>query len=180
MSNLPVDVPTTTHKIEVEKLQTLVEGKVCLELGTFCGHTAIAMVLAGAKRVFSVDNHTGDRSLGETRSLKPFLTYINRYNAWDRIVVLVGQTESIVPELDFMRFDLIFVDADHDYDSVKQDIEMTYPLLNPKGLMVFHDYDPDHEFTPDSFGVVSAVDELIKDKNMKVEDRVSSLLVVRK
>lgn len=37
-------------------------------------------------------------------------------------------------------FDLIFLDADHTYDSVKHDTEVLLPLLRPEGLFVWHDY----------------------------------------
>lgn len=36
----------------------------------------------------------------------------------------------------------IFVDGDHSYAGVKQDIVNYYPLLAPGGLMIFHDYLP--------------------------------------
>lgn len=36
----------------------------------------------------------------------------------------------------------IFVDGDHSYEGVKQDIINYYPLLAPGGLMIFHDYLP--------------------------------------
>lgn len=39
--------------------------------------------------------------------------------------------------------DLIFVDGDHTYEGVKQDILDYYQLLAPGGIMVFHDYLPE-------------------------------------
>jgi len=36
----------------------------------------------------------------------------------------------------------IFVDGDHSYEGVKQDIINYYPLLKPGGMMMFHDYLP--------------------------------------
>jgi hypothetical protein len=56
------------------------------------------------------------------------------------------------PEL---RFDMIFLDAAHDYESVKQDILAWMPLLHPRGLLCGHDYGPNW---PE---VAKAVDELI-------------------
>ncbi len=37
-------------------------------------------------------------------------------------------------------FDMVFVDARHDYQSVKEDISAWWPLIRVGGAMVFHDY----------------------------------------
>ena len=41
-------------------------------------------------------------------------------------------------------FDFIFIDADHTYDGVKSDFEMYKALLSPRGIVAFHDIDPNH------------------------------------
>jgi predicted O-methyltransferase YrrM len=57
--------------------------------------------------------------------------------------------------LDGQKFDMIFLDARHDYDSVRQDILAWMPLLLDGGLLCGHDYGPNW---PE---VAKAVDELI-------------------
>jgi len=42
------------------------------------------------------------------------------------------------------KFDLIFVDADHDFDSVMNDSEVAFQLLAKPGVILWHDYN--HEF----------------------------------
>jgi hypothetical protein len=37
-------------------------------------------------------------------------------------------------------YDLIFIDADHSYESVRNDTELILPLLSPTGFVVWHDY----------------------------------------
>jgi Methyltransferase domain len=44
------------------------------------------------------------------------------------------------------RFDLIFIDGDHRYEGVKRDFENFRPLLSKRGVILFHDVDPDHVF----------------------------------
>jgi hypothetical protein len=43
-------------------------------------------------------------------------------------------------------FDLIFIDGDHGYDGVKRDFENYRHLLSERGVILFHDVDPDHVF----------------------------------
>lgn len=51
------------------------------------------------------------------------------------------------------KADLVFIDAAHDYDSVKADIEAWEPLVKPGGILCGHDY---ADYCP---GVVEAVKE---------------------
>lgn len=48
---------------------------------------------------------------------------------------------------------VVFIDALHDYESVKQDIELWWPLVRPGGYIVLHDYN--HKWP----GVMRAVAE---------------------
>jgi predicted O-methyltransferase YrrM len=52
-----------------------------------------------------------------------------------------------------LRADLIFIDADHAYESVRDDIAAWLPVLKPDGVMAGHDYHHTHP------GVPQAVDE---------------------
>jgi len=56
------------------------------------------------------------------------------------------------------KFDVVYIDALHDYESVKNDIDAWYPLVNDEGILAGHDYS-DH--WP---GVLQAVQEFA-DKN---------------
>jgi hypothetical protein len=53
------------------------------------------------------------------------------------------------------RFDLVFIDAAHDYESVRDDINAWLPLVKPGGIICGHDYCQEWP------GVVEAVNELL-------------------
>jgi hypothetical protein len=86
--------------------------------------------------------------------------------------------------------DFVYIDANHTYESVKEDIDTWYRKVKKGGLVMGHDYLPDYFYEgkeeknqalytfPDGkpeedkytgmFGVNPAVDEFAKEKNYKV------------
>lgn len=50
-----------------------------------------------------------------------------------------GYTHEVAPTLDHLKFKFIFIDADHAYETCRQDFELWSPLLEPDGLISFHD-----------------------------------------
>ncbi len=52
-------------------------------------------------------------------------------------------------------FELVFIDANHAYDSVKKDIALWWPKVHPGGILCGHDYINGQP----NYGVVQAVDE---------------------
>ena len=69
---------------------------------------------------------------------------------------------SLVPN----NLDLVFIDGDHSYQAVKQDILSWKKKVRPGGILAGHDYSP--EFP----GVVQAVDECLKDQLQLGEETI--------
>jgi hypothetical protein len=80
----------------------------------------------------------------------------------DEIITIVKK-DSLAAASDFpdKHFDLIFIDAAHDYPSVTKDINAWLPKLKDGGIIGGDDYHPAW------FGVVKAVDEIFGDKVQK-------------
>lgn len=57
--------------------------------------------------------------------------------------------------------DFVFIDAAHDYESVKKDIIHWYPKVKKNGILAGHDYAP-------SWGVKRAVDEWAAENNIDI------------
>ena len=60
--------------------------------------------------------------------------------------------------------DFVYIDANHSYESVKQDLELWWPKLKKGGVFSGHDY-INGQFPEGLFGVKKAVDEFLEDKN---------------
>jgi len=53
--------------------------------------------------------------------------------------------------------DLVYIDGNHSYRSVKDDIRAWLPIVRTGGILAGHDYEPQY------LGVIRAVDELLED-----------------
>lgn len=142
-----------TTDAEAAELRRLAGDGLVLEVGTFKGFGAVWMAQGGAT-VWAVDWHRGDTDLGPRDTLCAWWTNVRRHHVEDQVVGLVGRIEQTLPMLRHESFDLVFVDAAHDLDSVRRDIALCRPLVRPGGRIAFHDHSP---VWP---GVVQAVAEL--------------------
>lgn len=70
------------------------------------------------------------------------------------------------------KADMIFIDADHSYESAKKDFLNSISILSESGIIIMHDTDPENNslFSPgycgDSYKIVSFVEENMKDLNI--------------
>jgi predicted O-methyltransferase YrrM len=156
---VPGDGPaicTSLTEDEAGRLGELAAGKRVLEVGSAHGYSAVVMALAGAISVDAVDDHSGGTWLGDTYAT--MVSNLRAYGVRNRVMITRGRSQDVLPavaaEGDW-RFGLIFIDGDHTYWAVRQDILNALPLLEPGGTLAVHDYREDN--CPD---VARAVDEV--------------------
>lgn len=121
------------------ELQVLAFDKTVLELGAWKGRSTV--VLAGvASYVISVDRHEGIptppcQECGES-SLPAYLDAVREL---PNVAIVVAHFEAFVPMLAARRFDLVFIDGDHDYASVQR--HTTLALMLDPPVIAYHDWD---------------------------------------
>jgi len=130
-------ITTSVEKAEADRLGELAAGRRCLEVGSGYGYTAIVMALAGAVDVATIDHHDALPTLGVMQA------NLLAYGVTDQVRVLVGDSAVVLPRLAAERFGLIFIDGDHLADSVRSDVGLSLPLLEPGGILAVHDYGED-------------------------------------
>ena len=113
------------------KIAVCTEPKRLMEIGSFRGYTALLLAqhVSPDAKIVTIDRHPDH---GEAYRKTPLARMIERR---------VGETDRAMFAQDApASYDLIFVDADHSYRSVRNDTELVLPLLSPVGFIVWHDY----------------------------------------
>jgi hypothetical protein len=86
----------------------------------------------------------------------------------DRMTVLQGQSHECLAGLPDDMFDILYIDADHTYESVRRDAAAGASKVKLGGLLVFNDYTLYDHLGEMPYGVVQAVNELIVATRWKV------------
>lgn len=115
---------TEHHSDLVVQLVKSINCKTYLELGIYDGST-LARVSEFVPRVIGVDvkDLRINKNIGEFHLLT---------------------TQKFLQSFTDM-VDVIFIDADHSFESVKRDFELSVKLLNEFGIIILHDTDPINE-----------------------------------
>lgn len=127
---------TSVTEEEAAELGRLAAGKCVLEVGTAHGYSAVAMALAGATQVVSVDSQPDDRrQIAQSR--------VDAYGVGHIVTLVTGASPQALIGMPREYFDLAFIDGWHEEQAVFDDMAAAMPLLKPSGTIAFHDYDED-------------------------------------
>jgi hypothetical protein len=134
--------------------------KKILELGSYYGRSTRAMADNTEGYIVAYDHFRGPSDV--------IMCWKDREAVYDTFIKNMGEhitSGKVIPwkanhkdkSLPYPQtFDMVFVDGQHDYDSVYRDIQFGLSVLEPGGLICGHDYDIT---TP---GVVMACNNLLE------------------
>lgn len=75
------------------------------------------------------------------RQLETFTDNLKKYGIYDYVTIIQGASVIMSKNFDIASLDGVFIDADHSYASVKEDILYWYPKVKPGGIVSGHDYE---------------------------------------
>lgn len=155
--------------------------KVAIEVGSWLGASArdIATILPADGVLFAVDTWLGseEHQPGQSGYVIPidllfqqFLSNVIHAGLKDKIVPVRLPSVVAAKKLAALGVmaDFIYIDAAHDYESVKQDLHAWYPLLREGGVFCGDDF----HHGP----VIQAVNEFAAEKNLKIVPETCWLL----
>jgi len=125
-----------------------------VEIGTWKGRSAAYMaveIINSGKNIkfYCIDPWTGETNDSEPGAYRCKETKENML--YDHFLSNIAQVKSVItPIVDYSlnavkqfpdhSVDFAFIDASHDYESVKLDIEAWYPKVKTTGILAGHDY----------------------------------------
>jgi predicted O-methyltransferase YrrM len=182
-------------KIELEFLYDLCADKSVLELGSMVGMSSY-VIASIAKEIDCVDAWDNtflhlqhdplqmsvyDKDwIKKFNNTPPDMLEIFKHNCKEyidsgKLKIRKGTTSDVCASIEDDKYDIVFIDADHSYEGVKQDISNYLSKIKSNGLMIFHDYN-------DSWwpGVEQAVTEALRDNIITIySDNLNEWLIGR-
>lgn len=162
-------------KTRKDLLQRIPKGSICTELGVFDGaFSAQILEIVCPSVLWLVDLFEGPHQSCDENGLNSrnimledaYKTLQNKYKGQeDSVFFYKGKTENffnIAANQNY--FDFIYIDADHSYQAVQQDLKNALNAIKQGGYICGHDY-----YGPDFVGTVKAVNEFSADHNLGFE-----------
>lgn len=147
-------------------VKSMPSGSKFVEIGTWKGASTafLGVEIFNSRKhitIDAIDSFEGSLEHGDIQNfyeetkqnLKPLI---------DRGVIklIQGYSHDVVSQYDDNSIDFLFLDASHEYEDVKRDIELWLPKVKSGGIFAGHDYDPHW------LGVVKAVNEVLGKENI--------------
>ena len=153
-------------------LQDLLEDfthPIVIEVGSWIGTSTLAILESISRKggkLYCIDHWGGTPDVVPHQKLSQdvdvFLVFKYRLKLagfWDCVCPIMTDSVSASEIIKDKIADLVFIDANHSYESVKKDIEIWQPKLKLGGILCGHDYSPSHQ------GLIRAVDEAFNFKH---------------
>lgn len=150
------------HRIDLHQL--LNKNPVVVEIGCAEGLFSNEILQWGVSKLYMVDNwsrissQTGDGAFEQQWHDKNYIDAMMRVKPFDKkINVLRGISWDMAQYVENESVDLLYLDACHEYECVKKDLESWAPKVKKGGIIAGHDY------ANKDYGVEQAVHEFCKE-----------------
>jgi hypothetical protein len=88
---------------------------------------------------------------------------VEEFNQFEHVKVIKSYTSDFLNSLEDGYLDAVYIDADHSYEAVRADLNLSYKKVKKGGIIMGHDY-TNHMFP----GVVKSVNEFCGNFDLKI------------
>lgn len=162
----------TVFNTRTDLFKSFYPKQIIAELGVFRGdfsHTILRECKPKELHlidVFQGITHSGDKdgkNIIDVDLNKSYVDLAKKYKN-KNVFIHKGDSTTILKSFDDNYFDIIYIDADHSYEGVMADLELSYKKIRRGGVITGHDYD-----TLNHIQVYMAVNKFCLDKNLKID-----------
>jgi hypothetical protein len=133
----------------------------CAEIGVFkCEFSDKILKTTQPKKLHLIDIDNGAIEIANQK----FAQDISN----GRVAVELGNSYEIILSMPDNYFDWVYIDGDHSYEGVKQDLNATRLKLKPDGLIAMNDYTFLGSLDLVKYGVIEAVNEFCWEHNFEL------------
>jgi len=93
-------------------------------------------------------------------SLEAIVELLEKFE--NNVHLIKGNSNKVLKKIDMSKIDYVFLDGGHEYNTVLNDLNCCYEVVNNNGIILCDDYD-----LYQAPGVKKAIDEFVKDKQLK-------------
>lgn len=111
-----------------------IDNPLCLEIGRYHGGSAMILLSAGAK-VITIDNYCKDE-VGYSKYDDELVMWATANGLRDNLDVIVGDSHTYHAG---DMIDVLFLDGQHSYEGVVEELDDFFGCLKPGGSMFLHD-----------------------------------------
>jgi hypothetical protein len=144
-----------------------------LEIGVWKGrssHAILSAMLEGTQPInskyFAIDNWSKDSNEDIKEVMHDFFHLCKNFGHSIGIEIYDRSSIEVIPLFPDDYFDLVFLDGDHSYETLIQELKMIYPKVHKFGFILGHDY---RILVQDR--VVKAVNEFFGSGNFSVDSK---------
>jgi hypothetical protein len=152
-----------------EMLMTLPKNQIIAELGVFEGEfSKIIYDICNPKELLLVDLFSGYFGSGDKDGSNyhyvqledEMIKIINYFSNNPSVKIIKDYTTNFLNSLPDGYLDMVYIDADHSYNSVLADLRVSYNKVKKGGFICGHDY---------IYDAKNAVDDFCREKNLIIE-----------
>ena len=106
-------------------------------------------------------------------SIESVLKLLKKFR--ENVNIIKGDSNQLLKNIDLEKFDYVFLDGGHKYETVRNDLENLTPVIKNGGIILCDDYDL--SYAP---GVKRAIDEYIIKRNFSLKILFSRFAEIKK
>lgn len=160
------------NKDAIVSLDTIKKNDICVEVGVWKGELSAQILKKPIKELHLVDPWKSITDIPERFHAIPqdemdeiHDDIVAKFSGDDRVKIIRDFSAKAVEKFEDNSVDWVYIDGNHSYEFVKEDLNLWWPKVKKGGMLCGDDFhDEVYQVQVLDFGVVEAVNEFVNEK----------------